>query len=322
MSQQISLAPGEGHDLAKDSLDLQVQLQFRPDCAWDLDPEKKATGAMMRVFQGTVLVRDVRDATEISVAPKGQERFPSGALVYATVVSKDTGKRITLPPLAVGEQPNAAVLRLQPEGASVRVVAPEATGSEHLDGASSTVHSVTKSLQKSAAPTAQEEGPRKVVVVVDHSASFQRKLTEQQRNAIAQVAAGLFSNSQFETRIVGTSAGSQVKKFTSASDFKAALEDAAQLAEVDWTRSTDQLISDGLAAANAVLVVSDDLPGQLAQLPRPMHILATREPAGPLPDNVSFTEFNEAFVSEVLRGDGTQLRRATESMYNALTARG
>ena len=53
-----------------------------------------------------------------------------------------------------------------------------------------------------------------------------------------------------------------------------------------------------------------------------MHILATREPAGPLPDNVSFTEFNEAFVSEVLRGDGTQLRRATESMYNALTARG
>ena len=69
MSQQISLAPGEGHDLAKDGLDLQVQLQFRPDCAWDLDPAKKPTGAKMRVFQGTVLVRDVSDTTEISVAP-------------------------------------------------------------------------------------------------------------------------------------------------------------------------------------------------------------------------------------------------------------
>ncbi|HZK31790.1 MAG TPA: hypothetical protein VFC72_02645 [Corynebacterium sp.] len=312
----ISLAAGQQHLLNAADLNIQVEVELSPPVPWQLiEPDSATVRSSPRVG---ILVKDVLGDTDLRITPVDAPRFGSTVQAHTSLLAREEGLRIEFPVLTIGGQSSATLIRLVRQGNQVAVLAPEPTGMEELDAASATIRQSVASLQENSPPR-PASGPRPILIVLDESASFTTQVSEEQRQAMASFVGAVIGEASFTARIVGTSAESHSQECTGPGDLAAYFTSAAQRAEVGWTRSFTQFEFDGFATAAALVVLSDDLPGQFLNDYRPVHLIATRPPSGPIPPQVSVTLIDEAFTTAVRNQDQAVLAPASQDMFRALT---
>lgn len=317
MNTTISLAAGQQYLLDAADLDLQVEVKLTPQEPWQLvEPHSATVRSSPRVG---VLIKDVLGDTDVQITPVEVSRFASTVQAHTSLFVRSEGLRIEFPVLPIGGQSTTTLIHLLRQGSQVAVLAPEPTGMEDLDAASATIRQSVASLQESSPPRPEHSGPRPILVVLDDSASFTTQVTGEQRKAMVSFVGGVLGESTFRARIVGTSAKSPSQEFSGPEDLEDSFRASEQHAEVGWTRSFTQFDMDGFGSAVALVVISDDLPGQFVNDYRPVHLITTRRPSGPIPSHVSVTFVDEAFTNAVRDQDQAVLAPASREMFRSLT---
>lgn len=315
----IKLQAGKTQEIDAQDLQIQVEAAIKPAENFKLT---NPAGADARYSPRTgILVRNITAPTALEITPADTPRFSPTAQVHCTVVIRQQDLRIELPALAIGDRQQVTIATFEPVGDKIIVAAPLPSGQEGLKGSAATVRRSVGTQHDTIATTPKQgpQGPLKVFVVVDSSASFVTFLSDEQRRAISSFAGGVLGDQQFKTRIVAATNTARVGELSSPADVDSAFNDIAASSEIGWTRHPDQFLRDGLDAAGAVVVIGDDLPGEFLHLEHRVHILSTQRITPPVPSNVSVTEFHPDFVAAVLDDDPDVIRDASRAMLAALT---
>ncbi|WP_342318596.1 hypothetical protein [Corynebacterium mayonis] len=318
MSTTIKLDAGERHSVEAEGLSIRVEISISTGEAITLVPTPLARSKYTP--RSGILVQQITGDTELIIKPANRSAFGSEAVAYSSIEVSSEGLRIEVPSLSIGEQTSASIATLFRRGGTVDIAVPLRSGPENLDRAAAAARR-TVSTMSTPSQTVETSKKLSILVIVDESASFSTQLTSDLSKAITSFAGGVLGgNSVFEVDLVGTSKSSVARPLTTPENVASALEEAKRCAEIGWTRSDAEFRSDGIREKDAVVVISDDLPGELFSLSCPVHVLSPRPLTAPVGDNVTVTEFSDAFVNSVCNEESDIIREASRAMFGALTS--
>ncbi|QGU05576.1 hypothetical protein [Corynebacterium comes] len=308
----IRLTAGQSYDIEGESFTGQLLIQL----SGGLDFEASTPHMESRRSGAKVAIRNPQDNSEISVAPGyGHSYFPTGTKLFVTLnhLSEEGEQlRIDLPTFEVGGLRSFPVAVILPGKGKVCLVVAETTSDTMLDERSAGVRSaLRRSIERDSLP----EGLRRdVVVLVDVSSSMQLNTSPRAFEAMCTFAAGVLSTNSGdrELRLATSSSatppevlsGPEAVRKLQLSDFPAK--------EVGWSRDHGDLDEEF-----ALVVLSDDLPAEVAARRGVVHLLTSRRPVDSL--GISYTVFDDALITAVLEQNSAALAVPTRTMFDTLT---
>lgn len=309
---EIRLSPGQTYPVPGRAFTgwLQVGLSGGLDFQVEIpDMETRRRGAK-------VWLRNPAANTEITISPGyGDTHFPTGTKLFVTLhVTTESGQELQLefPTFEVGGLKSFPAAVILPGLDAVRIVVSESVNESNLDEDSAGVRSaLRRSIDRDSLP----EGRRRdVVMIVDVTSSMQNSTSREAFDAMCTFAAGVLSTSSGDRVLrLATSSESFVPESLSGP------EAVRQLAERDFSaREVGWSLEVGdLDPEAALVVISDDLPAEVAAHPGVVHVLTQRPPV--FTAGASVTVFDDKLISAVRDQNSEVLARPTRGMFDALT---
>lgn len=263
-----------------------------------------------------VAIRNPQDISEISVAPGyGHSYFPTGTKLFVTLdllSEDDENVRVDFPTFEVGGLRSFPVAVLHPAEGRIRLTVAETTSDTMLDEYSAGVRSaLRRSIERDSLP----EGRRRdVVLLVDVSSSMHLNTSPRAFEAMCMFAAGVLSTSSGdrEIRLATSSSATSVEVLSGPEAIRQLTPGDFPAKEVGWSRDLGALDEE-----HALVVLSDDLPAEVAGWRGVVHLLTTRRPVDSR--GISFTVFDETLINAVMEQNAAALAVETRTMFDTLT---
>ncbi len=310
--QVIRLSAGQTYEIPGPTFTGQLRVGLSGDADFRVETPRMES----RRRGNKVALRNPEATTEITVFPgQGDSHFPTGTKLFVTLHldPADGGEvQLEFPTFEVGGLKSFPVAAVLPEEKRVRFVVAEATSDSLLDEDSAGVRSaLRRSIDRDRLP----EGRRRdVVVLVDVSSSMANSTSREAFDAMCTFAAGVLSTSSGDRNLhLATSSSSFTPQRLSGPEAVRTLaERDFPSREVGWSRGIDSLDPEA-----ALVVISDDLPAEVATHPGVVHLLTARPPVAP--SRVTATVFDQALITAVREQNSAALAVPTRMMFDTLT---
>lgn len=308
----IRLSAGQAHDLEGPTFTGQLQVELSGGLDFEVDVphmESKRRGSK-------VAIRNPRETTEITVSPGyGHSYFPTGTKLFVTLhITPEQGEetRIEFPTFEVGGLRSFPVAVILPTEERVRLVVAETTSDTTLDEYSAGVRSaLRRSIERDSLP----EGKRRdVVVIVDVSSSMPLSMDRRTFEAMCTFAAGVLSTNSGDRvlHLATSSAADPLEVLPGPEAVRQLASREFPFKEVGWSRDLGSLDPEF-----ALVVISDDLPSEVAARGGVVHLLTPRRPAASAGHTA--TVFDESLITAVLEQNSMELAVPTRTMFDTLT---
>ncbi|MCK2199997.1 hypothetical protein [Corynebacterium callunae] len=268
--------------------------------------------------RGKVLaLRNPIGNSEISIKPDHtRSEFPSDTQLFVSVsLQNATGEeiRLDLPTFDIGGLRTFPVLGIFTTFEKVRLQAGDANTDSSLDVFSSAVRSA---LRRTLDLDGVAEPPRTAVtVLVDISASMKFSTSHDVFDAMCAFATGVLSTASqgSSIRLLTSSSSRLMEMLESPEAIRALSSRITPAREVGWNVDLAQIDPE-----DAVLVLSDDLPIEVVNLPnKKVHLLSSRKPL--VDHGISVTHVDAKLIEALKVQDLKKLAIPARAMFDALT---
>lgn len=275
-------------------------------------------GRMETNRRGNVLaIRNPIGNSEISIVPDHtRSEFPSDTQLFVSITLNDGNGdevRLDLPTFAIGGLRSFPVLGIFTTFEIVRLQAGDANTDSSLDVYASGVRSA---LRRTLDRDGVSEPPRTAVsVLVDISASMKFSTSSEVFDAMCAFATGVLSTSSQgrSIRLLTSSSSRPMEMLESPEVIRALSSRITPAREVGWNVDLAQI-----DPGDAVLVLSDDLPIEVVNLPnKKVHLLSSRKPL--VDHGISVTHVDAKLIEALKAQDLMSLAIPARAMFDALT---
>ncbi|MGD7001491.1 hypothetical protein [Corynebacterium halotolerans] len=308
----IRLTSGQYHDIAGAGFTGRLTIGL----TGDLDFEVETPGMESHRRANRVAIRNPEHDTEITVLPGyGHTQFPTGTKLFVALdydSAGGTAHHVELPTFEVGGLRSFPVAAVLPRAGTVRFIAAEANSDSILDAGSAGVRSALRSsIDRDSLP----EGRRRdVTVLLDVSASMQASTSPEAFDAICAFAAGVLATASGDRvlRLATSSSAIPMQRLDGVEDVRQLSSREFPRREVGWSMDFARL-----DPADALVVVSDDMPAEVMRHGGAVHLLTAREPVAP--SRLSHTIFDQHLIAAVRDQDAAALAVPSRIMFDTLT---